>query len=70
VERIIAAAVLATLAIGVAWELWELATDAAAGSDLSGGIADTALDLAADCLGALAGGTLAVGVVRASAAAG
>lgn len=59
-QRVIAAAVVATLAVGVVWEVWEWATDAVVGTSLSGGIGDTALDLVADVVGAAAGASLAL----------
>jgi hypothetical protein len=65
-RRVLAAAVLATLVIGGVWELWEWATDALTGTDLTGGVGDTALDLVADGVGAAAGGALAVAGVDAA----
>ncbi len=59
-RRVLAAAVLATLAVGVIWELWEWATDELTGTDLTGGIGDTIADLIADGAGAAAGAALAV----------
>jgi hypothetical protein len=59
-RRVFAAAVLATLVVGIVWELWEWGTDAVIGTSLSGDIADTALDLISDCAGAAAGAALAV----------
>jgi hypothetical protein len=59
-RRVLMAAVLATLVVGVFWELWEWATDALIGTDLTGGIADTIADLIADGAGAAAGAALAV----------
>jgi hypothetical protein len=58
--RVLGAAVLATLAVGVIWELWEWATEELTGTDLSGGIGDTILDLIADGAGAAAGAALAM----------
>ncbi|MEK6327459.1 MAG: hypothetical protein AABM66_08040 [Actinomycetota bacterium] len=59
-RRVLIAAVLATLVVGVVWELWEGATDALMGTNMNGGIDDTTLDLIADGVGAAAGGALAV----------
>ena len=59
-RRVLTAAVLATLVVGVIWELWEWATDALTGTDLTGGIGDTIADLIADGAGAVAGAALAV----------
>jgi len=49
------AALAAVLGAGIGWELAELGADAALGTHLSLGAADTALDLACDLGGALAG---------------
>jgi hypothetical protein len=64
-RRVLMAVVLATLVVGVVWELWEWTTDALTGTDLTGGIADTIADLVADVAGATAGGALAVSRFRA-----
>lgn len=48
------------MAVGALWEVFEYASDAAFGSDLSMGNADTVGDLLADAAGALAGGALMV----------
>ena len=58
--RVLVAAVLATLVVGVVWELWEWGTEALTGTNLTGGIADTIADLIADGAGAAAGAALAV----------
>jgi len=59
-RRVLMAAVLATLVVGAIWELWEWATDELTGTNLSGGISDTIVDLIADGTGALAGAAVAV----------
>jgi hypothetical protein len=63
---VLAAAVLATLVVGVVWELWEWGTDALTGTDLTGGIPDTVADLIADGAGAAAGAALAASSFEAS----
>jgi phage-related tail protein len=59
-RRVLVAGVLATLVVGAVWELWEWGTDALTGTDLTGGISDTILDLIAEGTGAAAGAALAV----------
>jgi hypothetical protein len=68
-RRVLMAAVLATLVVGVVWELWEWGTDALIGTALTGGIADTTADLLADGAGAAAGAALAVSYFGAPSAA-
>jgi hypothetical protein len=48
------------LAVGALWEIFEYTSDAAFGSQLSEGNADTVGDLVADAVGSLAGGALMV----------
>jgi hypothetical protein len=69
VRRVLTAAVVATLVVGGVWELWEWATDALTGTDLTGGIGDTLLDLIADGAGAAAWAAVAVSLFGARSAA-